>query len=327
MTTDVLRLPGNYRIEAKSSSSTSVTIDSPNTNITGNLNVIGTVTNIITTNTNISDNIITLNSGETNQYVTKDVSGLLIARGNNDSLNNAATFLYNDNTSSGGVWIVGAETNRGIFEFAVENKTSAVRINAIRIGSNVNKLNFIGENSTATLSVSGTYNYEDNVQDDDDIPNLKYIRDYLNVNQVEFAKKLRLGPAAIELNSNAVLINDTYYNTVDRMLFSLVTSTNIVFKLEGTQATFPGLILNDNAISATTPGDNIVLDVVGNGAVIVNNSLGLLNIGTPVADTGITKIYTSSTVGGGGTGINYINMDDSDELVSRRRAIVYGIIF
>jgi hypothetical protein len=183
MTTDVLRLPGDYRIEAKSSSSTSFTIDSPNINITGNLNVIGTVTNIVTTNTNISDNIITLNSGETNQYVTKDVSGLLIARGNNDSLNNAATFLYNDNTSSGGVWVVGAETNRGIFEFAVENKTSAIKVNAIRIGSNVNKLNFIGENSTATLSVSGTYNYEDNVQDDDDIPNLKYVRDYLNVNQ------------------------------------------------------------------------------------------------------------------------------------------------
>jgi hypothetical protein len=327
MTTDVLRLPGDYRIEAKSSSSTSVTIDSPTTIINGNLNVIGTVTNIVTTNTNISDNILTLNSGETNPYVTRDVSGILIARGNNDNPNSAATLLYNDNTSSGGAWTIGTDTTRGIFEFTVENKTSAIRANAIRIGNNVNKLNFLGENSTATLSVSGTYNYEDYVLDDDDIPNLKYVRDYLNINQVEFAKKLRLGTAAIELNSDAVLITDPYYAPFDRMLFSLATSTNIVLKLEGTQAIFHGITLNNNSISATTPGSNIVLDAVGSGAVIVNNSLGLLNISQPSPQVGITKIYTSSAVGGGGTGINYINTNDADELVSRRRAIVYGIIF
>lgn len=327
MTTDVLRLPGDYRIEAKFSSSTSVTIDTPSTVVTGNLTVLGTLTNIVTTNTNVSDNIITLNSGETNSYVTRNVSGILIARGNNDDPTRAATILYNDNTSTGGVWNIGTESNRGIFEFAVENKSSAIRANAIRIGTGVNKLNFLGENSTATLSVSGTYNYEDHVLDDDDIPNLKYVRDYLNINQVEFAKKLRLGTASIELNSDAVLIDDPYYYPFDRMVFSLVTSTNVVLQMQGTEAIFPGLTINNNAISTTNPGADIILDVEGDGAVIINNSMGLLNISIPAAQEGITKIYTSSTVGGGGTGINYINTNDSDELVSRRRAIVYGIIF
>ena len=63
MTTDVLRVSGDYVVEAKSSTTTSVTIDTPLTIVTGNLNVLGSFTNITSTNTNITDNIIVLNSG------------------------------------------------------------------------------------------------------------------------------------------------------------------------------------------------------------------------------------------------------------------------
>jgi len=52
-----------------------------NVNILGNLNVQGTMTTLNTTNTTISDNIITLNSGDTSAGVSQGTAGVLIDRG------------------------------------------------------------------------------------------------------------------------------------------------------------------------------------------------------------------------------------------------------
>jgi len=49
--------------------------------VTGNLKVLGTVSNISSTNTQITDNIVTLNQGETGFGVTPVYSGLEVDRG------------------------------------------------------------------------------------------------------------------------------------------------------------------------------------------------------------------------------------------------------
>jgi hypothetical protein len=38
-------------------------------------------------------------------------------------------------------------------------------------------------------------------------------------------------------------------------------------------------------------------------------------------------LYSTATISGGGTGVYFINGNTQDELVSRRRSIIYGIIF
>jgi hypothetical protein len=326
MTTDVLRLPGNYIIEAKSTTSSSVTIDSPTVFVTGNLSILGTATNIISTNTNITDNLLVLNSGETNNYVSLGVSGILIARGNNDAESQAGLMILNDNTSTGGVWTVGSTSTRGIFEFKVDNAFSAIKINAIRTDPSNEKLNVFGsENPLAVLSVAGTFNYEDQVLDDDDIPNKKYVDD-ARYSGTETARKLQVGSSFIEINSNAESISDPYYSSIDRAFIALFTSTNVVFKVEGSTAQIQGIQIDSNAITPNTPGDQLVLDAT-TSTVVVRSALEMLNISEPVVDNLYTAIYTTSTIGGGGTGIRYVTATDSDELVSRRRAIVYGIIF
>jgi hypothetical protein len=327
MSTDVLRLPGNYKIEAKSTSSNSITLDSPFTIITGQLTVLGSSTNFISTNTTISDNILTLNSGETNNFVTLGLSGLLIARGNNDSPDNAATFLYNDNTSTGGVWTIGTLTNRGIFEFKVANEYSGIKTTAVRVGVSDTTLNIFGsDNPLAVLSVAGTHNYEDQVIDDDDIPNKKYVDSSLR-EESQIARKLKVGNTFIELNSNDVLISDEYYNSSEKMLVALGTSTNIVLELQGTSAIFSGLTINNNEIITNTTNTNIILDPNGTGNVVVKGALQILNTLPPSPVSFQTAVYSTSTIGGGGTGLYYVNTVDTDELVSRRRAIIYGIIF
>jgi hypothetical protein len=327
MTTDVLRLPGNFRIEANSTSTVSVTIDSPTTVITGDLNVLGNTTNIAGTNTNITDNILILNSGETNNYVTLGTSGLLIARGNNNDPAHAATMLYNDNTMAGGIWSIGTLTNRGVFEFTVENKTSAIRVDAIRTASSTGKLNILGnDNQMGVISVAGTHNYEDQVLDDDDIPNKKYV-DAARYSGTETARKLQVGNTYAEINSMGVSITDPYYSVTDRFFVALGTSTNVVFKLEGADARVQGLTISNNSILVNANNTDLVLDPSGTGNVLIKSALRLENSLPPSTSSFQTGVYSTSTIGGGGTGIYYVNSAGIDELVSRRRAIIYGIIF
>jgi hypothetical protein len=65
-----------------------------NVNILGNLNVQGTMTTLNTANTTISDNIITLNSGDTGAGVSQGTAGVLIDRG---TLPNVAVYWNETN--------------------------------------------------------------------------------------------------------------------------------------------------------------------------------------------------------------------------------------
>ena len=61
--------------------------------------------------------------------------------------------------------------------------------------------------------------------------------------------------------------------------------------------------------------------------VQINSGISLQNIPAPIPRNYSTQVYSTSTTGGGGTGLFYVNTNNTDELVSRKRAIIYGIIF
>lgn len=80
----VKKTSGNYVIQTpRSNNGSNITLDTDGVIITGNLNVLGNVTTINTTDTNILDRIITLNAGEVGNGVTGggNVSGIAIDRG------------------------------------------------------------------------------------------------------------------------------------------------------------------------------------------------------------------------------------------------------
>jgi hypothetical protein len=65
----------------------------------------------------------------------------------------------------------------------------------------------------------------------------------------------------------------------------------------------------------------------GTGSVTVEGTLKLNDQGsTPSAKTGSTLLY-GGTASGGGTGVFFVDGSTSDELVSKSKAIVYGLIF
>ena len=337
-TVNIVRLPGDYQLLAKKGG---IVIDayndtSPRTatagavTIYGDLNVVGDTSFIASTNTNIVDNIMFLNSGETNSYVTLGVSGLAVSRGSISSTLNAATLLFNDNQ----YWSVNNITTatRGVWEFSVANETAAIRTDAIRVSSTRNELNLFGvENPTAKLTVKGTVNYEDQMDHDDDIPNKKYVDDRFYVGQ-EFAQKLQVGSSFIEINDSDVSPPGAkYWAADDRIIAALGTSTNVVFRLQGVEAAVQGLTITDTNISVNSGrlSQNIRISAANasTGTVEIASPLSLSYLPTPDRKNNFTNIYSTATIAGGGTGVFFINGNTQDELVSRRRSIIYGIIF
>jgi len=324
---DILRVPGNYTIQSKNGQ---ITLDATAVQINGGLTVIGTQTNIQTTNSTIKDNLIVLNSGETNAnlwgQVTLGTAGIKIARGNNDDDALASFFVYDDNFTfspswlglkSTGTWKLYSGNNIVGQFFQTGGFTVPQAINTLTI--------FASYNPYGIISVEGTIDYENQVLHDDHIPNKKYV-DNLAAS-TEFSKKLVVGYSAVELNDNNINTSSVYYSATPKLKATLGTSTNVVFQLQGTVAQFYGLSISDNVISSRSTNTDILLTPNGNGIVQVG---GALRIGksTAIASTAsFTGIYSTSTIGGGGTGLYFVNTADTDELVSRRRSIVYGIIF
>lgn len=81
-----------------------------------------------------------------------------------------------------------------------------------------------------------------------------------------------------------------------------------------------------NIVSASN--GNIVVAPNGTGELqLDSNAVRILNNpGTPSSETGYNKLY-AATPSGGGTGLFVTNDTAGDELVSKSKAIVYGIIF
>ena len=75
------RVSGDYNISSVDASTDNVVITTHTVTVNGNLTVTGTTTSVETTNTEISDNIITLNKGEVGAGVTATYAGIEVDRG------------------------------------------------------------------------------------------------------------------------------------------------------------------------------------------------------------------------------------------------------
>ncbi len=80
-----------------------------------------------------------------------------------------------------------------------------------------------------------------------------------------------------------------------------------------------------NIVSAST-NEDIQLIPNGTGRVTVSSALKLNDQSTPSSAVGATLVY-ADTSAAGGTGVFFVDGSTSDELVSKSRAVAYGIIF
>lgn len=180
MSSSVLNVSNNYKIKVISGGT--VTVDTGSNGqlvLTGNLVVQGNTTAVNTINLNIKDNIIVLNSGELGSGVSLTTAGIQVDRGPNPTPPGGysrAQILWDESAQ----WSdpVSATTKNGLWIFStVSDGINGIRTNSINTsGGDLYLIN----DGTGVVSVTGTNNYEDNVVDDDHIPNKRYVDDAIN---------------------------------------------------------------------------------------------------------------------------------------------------
>lgn len=174
MSGNVVRVDSDYKVQVAQGGH--IVLDTRGTGevkILGDLKVIGVTTSIQTTNTNISNNLFTINKGETGYGIGTKKAGIEIDRGTHYSGN--AQFVFDEEIN----WQdpFSATLKYGLFVFkTADGRINGIRTNAINTnGENLNLINF----GNGVISVTGTNHYETHVTDDDHIPNKKYLVDFV----------------------------------------------------------------------------------------------------------------------------------------------------
>ena len=307
---------GNYTVRVADGST--ITLDTGSTGttaITGNLTIAGTQTTVNSTNTDIKDNIIFLNKGESGGGVTLNTAGIRIDRGTFPD----AQILFDENLTHNNP--VTQTVDYGTFVFRDENnKITGIYTNSIATGGGDL---YVINSGTGVISVSGTNNYEDQVTDDDVIPNKKYVDDAITV-----------GVQTIQVNS--IQRGDSSFTVTDSSLdggtsrFQIKVDNGEVAIFRNDSTEIENLLFQDNTISTTTSGVDLTISSQGSPFVKIDSTLRM-----PVQDDSavVASSATHIAIYGkdpdkGNTGIWYRNKyNHEDELISTNRSLLYSMLF
>lgn len=325
MSASVVSIPNNDYI-VKVTPGGTITFDTGPTQgtvvFTGDFTVGGTQTIVNSTNLDVQDNIITVNSGETGAGITLLKSGVRVDRG---SLTDAQ-MVFNENFS----WtdpITETTVNGGfIFETIAG---MPVGIKTVSIGTNGEDLYLINSGN-GVISVTGTNNYEGNVTDDDHIPNKKYVDDEIvNALTSTFQRRIEEGSTT----KSFVEVRDREVSGVQSVINLELDSVN-VGRIYADRTELQDIKIQDNMIETTTSDTDLVLSAPGTGGIKVLDNMTLTS--TPAIDDALAdpagpadglKLYVK-TPETGGTGLFFKHANTtSGEIISRKNALLLSMLF
>jgi hypothetical protein len=108
---------------------------------------------------------------------------------------------------------------------------------------------------------------------------------------------------------------------------SFGANVNFTYDKTTNTLTAGGVTLNNYTLGTNSNNQDLVLDPNGTGNVGVNAVMGLYyHSGTPVSVSSNVFVY-ANTPTTTGSGVYYVNTQDSGELVSKSKAQLYGWIF
>jgi len=284
----------------------------------GDLLVVGAATYVDSTVVEVTDNIIVLNRGEVGAGVTLGTAGIEVDRGSASNVR----WVFDETYSA--VFPPSVTTFGGLWKPDENGQVSGIVVSGIRapFGQNIN---FLGaENSLSTLNVRGTTNYESQVLHDDDIPNKKYVDDAMR--DFDNAKRLLNGDSSLTLYDDSLVSSDPFWNTIPKLTAKL--NGVKVFDLYDQIVEFSGIKINDTDIESVSK-PNIDIKVGSTGTLISSGPLSLRfqNTSTVAYKDNLLTLYSKNSSSGGGTGLYFVNNTTADELVSKKKAVVFSIIF
>ena len=295
--------------------------------VTGDLEVLGNTTWVRSESLDVKDNIIYLNSGETGAGITLQTSGIQIDRG---SLLDAV-FIFDETINHYNPTL--GTTTFGTFSFKLTNGLMrGIKTNSISTGgANLGLIN----TGTGIVTVTGTTNYHDQVQngsDPDVLVTRGWVTRYVNSsgypNGVAIVDRLYRSDTGIQaydtsLDGGTSNIKLKFDNVVKATFTATTFNMNTQLDVNGKT------LISNNVISAQTAGDNLKLVPASGKSIEIDSPLQLNDTTGPTAVADATKIYTldSSTPGTGKTGIYFTSLGNSDELIAKNRSLLWSMLF
>lgn len=329
-----LQTNGDYNI--KTGEGSDIKLDTGpgvgNVRVTGNLIVEGDTLTVSAENLNVTDNIIVLNFGETGAGVTLRYSGLEVDRGSEQP----ATIVFDEN---GDVWNF-ARGTLGTYNFS----DSAIRVKNVLTDADTDSgdLTLIGT-GTGVVKVSGTTAYENQVTDDDDIPNKKYVDDAIQLSPTYQIKSPGSAPAgdsrvivadkdvspniASEPGSLAAFTDQTGYSTFGESAVSILVDGVLSSQFFTNRASIQDLEFLNNEITNNSTNGDISLRTQGTGKVSINYALQLEALASVPAYVANTTLLHAAAPDIGDTGAFFVNSQTNGEFISKNRALVFSMLF
>jgi hypothetical protein len=286
--------------------------------ITGDLIVEGETTTINTTNLAIEDRIIDINVNDPGPQITGGTAGIRINRGTSPSFPDVGIFFDESLSYLDSQF---AQNRIGGFSLRDDNdKLVGLQTNAIITISGADLILLGATQGEPTVSVRGSADYELRVTDDDDIPNRKFVELFVE-NYFE-----TVPPEFIRAGDSTLQIFDESQDP--ETVLKLTLNSQLSAEFRPNRVEMQEIRVAQNTVSTFTENRDLIISANGIGSVVVNDILKITNaLSEPVVETDGVKIYTGQQAYGG-SGIYFVNAESTrDELISRRKAIAYSMIF
>lgn len=289
--------------------------------ITGNLVVEGDTLTVSAENLNVNDNVIILNFGETGNGVSLRYSGIQVDRG----LATDSSFVYDENDDS---WNIANGSPESTFNFA----NSKLRVKEILTDTDTDSgdLTLIGT-GIGVVKVAGTLNYEQQITDDDDLPNKKYVDDAIRNNPtfqiIDNDTRVIVTDKDVPGSLN-YLLDNTGYSSFGESAISVIVDETLNSQFYPNRAVIQNLEISDTEITVNgLTNENIYIRTQGTGKLQTNYGLQLEKISVTPAYVADSMILYAAEPTVGKSGLYVSNANGSSELVSKNRALLFSMIF
>ena len=301
--------------------------------ISGDLRVAGTTTTVNSTELTVADNIIELNTGETSCSVTLGSSGLVVDRtysvpasdpdfNQQISDNSGDVFwAYHDDTpdpiNGRGLWR--ARHDGGDFVGIATNHISTS-------GTDLTLINAV----SGVVTVGTSSAYESRVTDPNHMPNKKYVDDSI-VNAFATVLLPQIGDGILDVSG--VVVSDNETSGVDSVInFSI--DGNVISSVFADRWEFDEIRIAGTVIETLSSNEDLILRAPGTGNIRIDDTVHINSVPgdddiilEPPAPTDGAKIYVSDQYTGKSR-IYFVNQNNNrDELVSKNRALLFGMLF
>jgi len=310
---------GDYKLQVQSGGNIILDTQSTTGTVTviGNLDVKGTTTFVESTNTEIKDNILQLNYGQTGSGISSANSyqaGIEIERG---SLS-AAQFLFNEQIPHYNP-VNSSEVNGSFVMKTIDGQLSGLQLRTIATDGTSDFV-FDMQNSNYALLIANSTSYETKVTQDNHIINRKYLYNYVAASNGIATVDRIYTPQNAAFGSEYSKIQ-AFNTSISMYIAGTTIATISAGGLTVSDLNFYGDTITNNSVSA-----NLVLAAANNN-VEVNAILNLDDqSSTPSQQSGRTKLYSKAAAGPGNTGLYISNVTTQDELISKNRAVLLSIL-